>query len=221
VEVTPKIDDITPDLGSVDSSVGISIVGSGFGNSPTVNVAGGGITVSGQSSSDTSISVTLNISAEASAGSHNITVTANGKQSNALSFFVQIPTKLQRDSVGNLVDQPGGCGVTRTVQYTLLDQNGDPIDVNGEIVEALFDFSGPQGLSPPPETIGSITHGHITDTVGYLTPTCPPAFTATVSQSFTVELATQGHAWALSSQNAISEGRTSTGSKFVNITFTQ
>ena len=77
-----------------------------------------------------------------------------------------------------------------------------------------------QEVGIPPQDSGS-THGHITDTIGYLTPTCPPAFTATVSQDFTVELATQGHAWVLSSQNAISEGRTSTGSKFVNITFTQ
>jgi hypothetical protein len=222
VEVTPKIDDITPGLGPVDSSVGISIVGSGFGNAPSVSVAGGGITASVQSSSETSISVTLNISAEASGGEHNITVTANGQQSNAVSFYVQIPTKLQRDSLGNLQDQSGGCGATRQVQYTLLDQEAEaaPINVSGTISEGISGYNGPAGLSPPPETTGTITQGHITDTIGYSTPTCPPAFTATMTQSFTVHLNTSGHAWALSSQNAISMGRTSGGSKFVNITFT-
>ena len=45
--------------------------------------------------------------------------------------------------------------------------------------------------------------------------------TATINQSFVVTLATQGHAWVLSSQNAVSMGRTSSGSKFVDITFSQ
>ena len=87
LRVTPKIDNITPGLGPVDSPVGISIVGSGFGNSPTVTVGGGGITASIQSASATSISVTLNISAEASGGNHAITVTANGQQSNSMDFY--------------------------------------------------------------------------------------------------------------------------------------
>jgi hypothetical protein len=148
------------------------------------NAYRGGITASVQSSSDTSISVTLNISADASGGDHNITVkaTANGQPSNALSFYVQIPTKLQRDSLGDLQDQPGGCGVTRQVQYTLLDQAAEaaPIDVNGTISEGISGYSGPEGLRPPPETIGTITHGHISpDTVGYTIATCPPPFTAT------------------------------------------
>jgi hypothetical protein len=223
VEVTPRIDRITPGLGPVDSSVGISIVGSGFGNSPTVTVGGGGITTSAQSSSPTSISVTLNISADASAGNHTITVTANGKQSNSENFYVQIPTKLQRNSVGP-IEAGGDCGAIRRITYTVLDQNnpGDPIDTNGTISEGISSFSSvPSAISAPAATQRTITHGTLQDDVGYIiSGGCPPAFTATWVQNFTVHLNTPGHAWALSSTNSVSAGRTQAGAKFVDNTFT-
>ena len=222
LRVTPKIDNITPGLGPVDSPVGISIVGSGFGNSPTVTVGGGGITASIQSASATSISVTLNISAEASGGNHAITVTANGQQSNSMDFYVQIPTKLRRNTEGELRDE-GGCGAIRTPTYTLLDQNGegDPINTNGRVSEAIVGFSSvPSGISPPPATERTMTNGNFPDDVGYIISSCPPAFTATFDQFFTVHLNSPGYAWALSSQNSVSMGRTSAGAKFVNLTFT-
>jgi len=220
VAITPRIDNVTPGLGPVDSPVGISIVGSGFGNSPTVTVGGGGITTSVQSSSATSISVTLNISAEASGGNHAITVTANGQQSNSVDFYVQIPTKLERKSMSDLQNE-GGCGAVRNLSYTVLDQNGDPIDMGGIISEGISGFTGPQGVRPPDATERTIVHGAFPDDVGYTIGTCPPPFTATFIQSFTVHLNTSGHAWALSSQNSVSMGRTSAGAKFVDITFTQ
>ena len=220
IDVTPRIDNINPGLGPVDSSVGISIVGSGFGSSPTVNVGGGGITASVQSSSETSISVTLNISADASAGDHSIAVTANGQQSNSVNFFVQIPTKLRRDSMSALQNE-GGCGALRNLSYSLLDQNGDAIDTNGTISEGISGFSAPSGVQPPPETERTMVHGTFPDVVGYNISSCPAPFTATFVQSFTVHLNTAGHAWALSSQNSVSMGRTSAGAKFVDITFTQ
>lgn len=89
-------------------------------NSPTVTVGGGGITASIQSASATSISVTLNISAEASGGNHAITVTANEQPSNAVDFYVQIPTKLERKSISDLEDQEDGCGVVRHLSYQVL-----------------------------------------------------------------------------------------------------
>lgn len=95
--VAPRIDNITPGLGSIDASVGISIVGEGFGNSPTVNVGGGGITANVQSSSDTSISVTLNISADATAGNHSITVTANGQQRQLCEFLCTGPDQTAKE----------------------------------------------------------------------------------------------------------------------------
>jgi hypothetical protein len=111
--------------------------------------------------------------------------------------------------------------VTRSLQYTLLDQEGAPIDTNGIISEGISNYSGPSDAQPQ-ETSESMIHGGFPDTVGYNhSPGCPQPFTATFTQSFTVALATPGHAWALSSQNAISMGRTSSGSKFVDMTFNQ
>jgi hypothetical protein len=221
VVVHPHIDSISPDRGSVDSTVGISIVGTGFGSGSTVAVDGTGITASVQSSSSTSLSVTLTIAPNATAGNHGVTVTRSGNTSNSANFFVQIPTQLRRDSISGLQNEQGGCGATRSLQYTLLDQEGAPIDTSGTITEGISNYSGPSGAQPV-ENTASMNHGAFNDTVGYSSsPGCPSAFTATFTQTFTAALATQGYAWALSSQNAISMGRTSSGSKFVDITFTQ
>ena len=137
-----------------------------------------------------------------------------------MNFFVQVPTKLRRNSMSALQDE-GGCGAVRNLSYTLLDQNGDPIDTNGTISEGVSSFSGPPGVQPPLETQRTMSHGTFPDIVGYNIATCPPPFTATFVQSFTVHLNTAGHAWALSSQNSVSMGRTSAGAKFVDITFSQ
>ena len=218
--VRPRIDSISPDRGPIDSTVGISIIGSGFGSGSTVSVGGTGVTGSVQSWSSTSLSVTLTIAPNATPGNHGVTVTKSGKTSNSVNLFVQVPTSLRRDSMSGLQDQQGGCGVTRSLQYTLLDQEEAPIDTNGIISEGVSNYSGPSGTQPQ-ETSVSLIHGEFPDTVGYnYSPDCPPPFTATFTQSFTVALATQGYAWALSSQNAISMGRTSSGSKFVDLTFT-
>jgi len=159
-DVQPRITDIEPAQGPIDSSVGISIGGSGFGTSPSVSVAGTGITTNIQASSETSISVTLNISADATAGNHGVTVTVNGNQSNSVNFFVQIPTKLERNSYGDLQDQPGGCGARRILQYTVLDQGGDPIDTNGTITEGIDNTGSTAGIpcSASPPTNGVVVH---------------------------------------------------------------
>jgi hypothetical protein len=186
-------------------------------------VTDAGITATVQDSSATSISVTLNVSADAAGGDHGVTVTANGQQSNSMNFFVQIPTKLRRDSISGLNNQEGGCGATRSLQYTLLDQDDAPINTNGTIAEGI-DNTGSTAAgvgcreSPPAQ----MSTGVFGDTVGYVySPGCPPPFTATCTQTFVVTLTTAGHAWVLSSQNAISFGRASSGSKFVDINFSQ
>jgi hypothetical protein len=218
ITVTPHIDDIQPALGPIGSSVGISIGGKGFGNSPTVNVAGSGVSTSVQDHTDVSISVTLTISSDAAGGNHGVTVAVNGKQSNSVDFYVQIPTKLRRDDPGNLTDEQGGCGAFRILSYSVLDQQDAVIDTNGALSETITDYQGPEEARLSPNST-TLAHGTFTDRIGYFIPTCPPAFTATCNQGFKVALG--GHDYTLSSHNAISMGRTSEGSKFVNLTFTQ
>jgi len=114
--------------------------------------------------------------------------------------------------------------VTRLLQYTLLDQEQEPvpIDTNGIISEGISNYTYTGELDVhPQEKSENMLHGGFPDTVGYSNiGDCPPPFTASLTQSFTVALATQGYAWAISSHNAISMGRTSSGSKFVDLTFT-
>lgn len=216
---TPQIDSISPDRGSINATVGISIIGTGFGSGSTVSVDGTGVTGSVQSFSSTSLSVTLTIAANAVAGNHGVKVTRSGKTSSSVNFFVQLLTRLRRDSISGLTNEPGGCGATKALTYQLLDQEGAEINSGGTLKETISNFSGPVGLKPPDATNTQMTSGRANDTVGYHILSCPPPFTATLTQTFTVVLGSQSY--ALTSSNAISMGRTSAGSKFVNIAFTQ
>jgi hypothetical protein len=218
-DVRPRIDSITPGRGLINSTIGVSIIGAGFAGSSTVSVAGTGVTASVQSSSSTSLSVNLNISANATPGDHGVTVTTSGKTSNSVNFFVQVPTSLRRDSISGVNDQQGGCGATRTLAYHLLDQEGAEISSGDSLKETFSNYSGPAGVAPPTEKTVQMASGVATDTVGYQIPTCPAAFTATFTQTFTVVIGAQSY--ALTSSNAISMGRTGSGTKFVDITFTQ
>src|SRR6185436_3820229 len=218
VEVAPRIESITPDRGSINSTVGISITGSGFASGSSVTVDGTGVTASVQSSSSSSLSVTLTIASNATAGNHGVTVTSSGKSSNSENFFVQVPTSLSRDSISGLNDQSGGCGATKTLVYHLVDQEEALISSGATLKETFSNFSGPAGVAPPAERSVQMTSGAATDTVGYLISTCPSAFTATFTQTFEVLIGTQSY--SLTTSNAISMGRTSSGSKFVNITLT-
>lgn len=218
LQVRPEITSISPDRGLINSTVGISIVGSGFGSGSTVTVGGTGVSASVQSFSATSLSVTLTISSAATPGNHGVTVTRAGKTSNSVNFFVQVPTSLRRDSTSDLNNQQGGCGATRTLSYKLLDQEGAEISSNDKLKETVSNYSGPAGVQPPVEKEVQMSNGTALDTVGYEIPTCPPEFTATFTQTFKVIIGTESY--TLTSSNAISMGRTGSGSKFVDITFT-
>ena len=144
-----------------------------------------------------------------------------GKIEHTVNFFVQIPTRLQRDSISNLIDQPGGCGVTRQISYTLLDQAGRVIDTDDTADEIISNYSGPEGLKPPETSPVTFTAGTLNDKVGYGTKTtdCPPPFTATATQNFILRTAAT-KSYSLSTTNLISMGRDSSGAKFVSVTIT-
>lgn len=140
VNVSPKLTGIWPAHGLVGTTVSVTISGSGFGSAATVN-AGTGITVSYGSRSDTSISTSFAIAANAAGGNHAVSVTANGQTSSSVNFYVQIPSKLSISNYGGLnvitngsvVDYFGTiilthqCGSYRNVVSSLLDQQGGTI----------------------------------------------------------------------------------------------
>jgi hypothetical protein len=133
--------------------------------------------------------------------------------------FVAVPTRLSRDSYSDLKDL-GGCGAKRDISYTLLDQKDDPIEEDVTLKEVISNFSGPEGLKPPTETSVVMNAGSANDVVGYnIALPCPPPFTASMTQSFKV--IKDSTTYALSTTNAISMGRNSDGTKFVNVTISQ
>jgi hypothetical protein len=126
VNVEPlQITSIDPTIAMIGSnSVQITINGTGFGPSPTVNLPPG-FSSSGQGSSgDTRIVVTVNIGLSATVGNNSITVSASGKTSNPATFQVDGPYHLivQSDVTGKC----SGCNTTisRFVTYQIQNFGG-------------------------------------------------------------------------------------------------
>ncbi len=143
VTVTPRIDSISPSRGLIGTTVSVTINGSEFGTSPTVN-AGTGIMVTINSKSDTQIQASFEISATAPAGNHSVTVTADGQTSNSVNFFVQVPTfftALNAVSVLNTTCSASS-GFFADVSYQVTDQLGNTITVGGLTPQEHFTVNG-------------------------------------------------------------------------------
>ncbi len=91
---TATLTSVLPSTGVLGTSVAVTLTGANFATGTTVAVSGTGVGVSAVSVvNSTTITATLNISATAGIGGHNITVTnASGTASNAVVFTVQGPT---------------------------------------------------------------------------------------------------------------------------------
>jgi hypothetical protein len=132
VTVKPVIDSISPMRGLIGATTNVTITGDGLGSNPSVN-AGSGISVTVSSATSTQISASFIIATDAAAGNHSVTVTVSGQTSNAVNFFVQVPTSL---SVLSVVALPTGTsgdygctpsedfGIQASVNYRVNDQSG-------------------------------------------------------------------------------------------------
>lgn len=136
--------------------------------------------------------------------------------SNSMNFFVQIPTSARRNSISQLMDQQGGYGAFRDLNYTLLDQAGQAIIVDVEVSEVFSNItkSDPGIPNPTPITIQANAE-EFNDRLGYLIPSCPPPFTVSFTQKFTVKIGQT--TYNLNNSNSISYGRDAQGNKFVNV----
>ena len=218
IVVAPTVTSISPARGLQGmSDLSITINGSGFDAGATVD-AGSGITVSVDQVTPTVILATFTIAPDAAGGNHPIVVTVRNQPSNSnVNFFVQIPTRLRRDSNGGLTNEEGGCGVTRLLTYTLLDQGGQPILSDDTIKENLTNYMGPPNTEPDEKTV-AMQSGVFDDRIGYTIPECPPPFTATLTQTFTVTVGMKSY--NLTTVNSITMGRNASGTKFVTVTNT-
>lgn len=127
--VAPIITSISPSKGLIGATTVVVINGRGFGLSPSVQ-AGTGITVTVNGSSDTQISTHFSVAGTAPGGNHSVTVTAGGQTSNAVNFFVQVPTSLflvGTNAQGPASCPPGSVGWARNVTWQLKDQGGADI----------------------------------------------------------------------------------------------
>ncbi len=132
VEVRPVLQGIDPQRRLIGTTGNVNLGGRGFGNNPVVNVSGG-ITASVQSASDTLITVNFVIVGSATPGNHGVTVTAGGRTSNSINFFVQIPSSFNAVSA---MATDLGCGSTAAgygaaVTYQVMDQEGIAITSAG------------------------------------------------------------------------------------------
>jgi hypothetical protein len=84
----PRLTSISPTSGVRGTAVPVTLTGTNLGTVETINVSGSGITVSNLSASNTQVTATFTI-APTSTGQRNVTVTADGGNSNAVPFTVR------------------------------------------------------------------------------------------------------------------------------------
>jgi hypothetical protein len=120
--VVPNITSIDPSsLALGASNVQVTISGSGFGSSPTVNLPSG-VTINNgnQVSSDSQIVTYVNVAYTAAIGNNNISVTANGQKSNNHAVALDGPYSLlvEGDNTGYYNNNSAN-DVMRSVTYQI------------------------------------------------------------------------------------------------------
>jgi hypothetical protein len=212
VIVGPQITNINVTQGVVGLTYSPTITGTGFTSAAVVNVdqAGSGTTgITVQNTvvaSSTQIDVDFAIGQNASPGNHKVTVTVAGQTSNAVNFFVQVPTRVTIGTPGGVVTVDPGpgkivngngvtvaqniCGAYENLTYQLADQMGNPIQAAGQVNEQVTQVSGTDsGLASANSDINE--NGVMADTVTILKsyPNCPAVGdTVTDTQTFSVTL---------------------------------
>lgn len=143
--VRPKITSITPARGGVGSTTRVTINGVGFLDAPIVN-AGSGIVISIVSFSRTQIVADFAIASNATGGDRNVTVSGSGITSNAVNFFVQIPTSLSVLSVTVIPTpsiynpiistcSPGNdYGISVSIRYQINDQGNPSYPISNTVM---------------------------------------------------------------------------------------
>jgi hypothetical protein len=182
-------------IGSTQSNVTIS--GSGFGSSPTVN-AGSGITVTYSSRSDSQIVANFAVSSTASPGNNSVIVTTtSGLQLQPVNFYVQTPSHFQRfdfppqapGGLGPVISLVNGtaytltgavaavnlCGVYENFVFGVADQRGTEItNGNVKITEVFSNVLHPPGPTPATNVAVNLVTDGMQDIQiwGHTYPTC-------------------------------------------------
>jgi hypothetical protein len=203
--VTPNITSISPAQGMVGTAINVTINGSGFESSATVN-AGSNIVVSNvQFVSASQITATFTPTNSASAGGNqSVTVTVEEQQSKSQDFLNQVPTHIGRigepgtgsSGMGTIVsgtnitvtDLSGNvlatnvCGGYEWFTYALADQNGNQITTGTATMTESFSniLPNPDPLPDPVAKSSQPNFGAgqiLSDILAIYSPapSCPPA----------------------------------------------
>lgn len=90
---TPALTSIAPNTGVRNTTVPVTLTGTGLTGATAITVPGGGVTVSGITVvSDTSVTASFSITSTAAATARAVTITTPGGPSNSVTFIVQGPS---------------------------------------------------------------------------------------------------------------------------------
>ncbi len=192
--LTRRVDSVSPARALIGQPVEVTINGSGFGTgTPTVN-AGSGITVSNVQLINTGeVRATFTISTNAPGGNHAVSVTTSLGQTTTISgnFVVQVPFAFSAISVSqtNLNCPAGTAGFGVSVQYRVVDEQGQPIEQSGMTPEEIVSspaggFSDYRPFASPPTTDG---FGRFLDTPVGTCSDAPFNFCIDVRQEFRIK----------------------------------
>ncbi len=139
--VAPTITSIDPPIAMIGSTgLSLTINGTGFGSSPTVNLPPG-LSSTGNGYTDTKIVLTgVSIAFTATVGNNSITVTANSQKSNSATFQVNGPYHMIVE--GDLTDKCTGCSTTVRRRVTYQVQNFDGTNAGATWIAEDIAFSG-------------------------------------------------------------------------------
>jgi hypothetical protein len=103
------------------NGIPITLTGSGLTGTVAINISGGGISVGGLTVvNDTTVTATLDIAPGAAAGARNVTVTAPGGTSNAVTFTVTVPPS----GLFSIAPNTGARGTAQAVVLTGISLTG-------------------------------------------------------------------------------------------------
>jgi hypothetical protein len=142
VNATPVISSVDPVQGLIGVNTVVNINGTGLQNTTSVDMGDANMSISVIANTPTLVKANVTPSLSARSGSHNVTVTAGGQQSNNdKTFTVQVPHHLQvvDDETGGLPGCPTVVGRQLTLQ--VVEQNGTPINGQPAVQENFLSIS--------------------------------------------------------------------------------
>lgn len=202
----PSISSLTPDGILVSKSVQVTISGTNFTPNTTVNIGGVGVTASNILFENSStVKAMIEVSTSATPSARTLTVSTCGGTSNGKSLSVRIPSRMVRVaypgapggvgplkviSPGNVVDLNDSilatdkCGVYRNYSFTVVDSNGNAIDIPFLLTEHFSSYSGPPGFPPPESLSFQLDDGEFIQDTQYFGKAWPSCLSPDDSETF-------------------------------------